>query len=99
KIKVIGGRSHPGADGKPLCRKNKLAEEVASAGGEVYPSLCARTKGKEEERCEHYETCPYIAQFTPSDVTIYTHAHLPLRRTRLESALPELAVIDEAFFT
>src|SRR5438552_3815737 len=51
KLKVIAGRSHPGSDGKPLCKKHKLAEEVAKAGGEVYSSLCARKKGSGQERC------------------------------------------------
>jgi hypothetical protein len=98
KVKAMAGRSHPGADGKPLCKKYKLAEEIARAGGEVYASLCSHEKGGAEERCQHYASCPYIAQFTPADVTIYTHAHLPLARMRLEPGVPDLAVIDESFF-
>ena len=98
-VKVVVGRSHKRADRKPMCKKHELAEEVANAGGEVYASLCAKDRGKRgEERCPHYDTCPYIAQFAPSDVTIYTHAHLPLQRSQLEAGVPEIAVIDESFF-
>ncbi len=97
-VKVIGGRNHAGPDGKPLCKKHKLAAEIASAGAEVYSSLCAKKKGKGEERCQHYARCRYIAQFTPAQVTIYPHAYLPLERMRLEPAVPDLAIIDEAFF-
>jgi hypothetical protein len=98
-VKVVLGRSHKGADRKPMCKKHELAEEVASAGAEVYATLCAKNRGKpSEERCQHYDTCPYIAQFKSSDVTIYTHAHLPLQRSQLEAGVPEIAVIDESFF-
>ena len=97
-VKVMAGRSHPGPDGKPLCKKHQLAEEAARAGADVYGSLCARKKGGGEERCQYYATCSYIGQFTPADVTIYTHAHLPLERMRLEPGVPELAIIDESFF-
>lgn len=97
-VRVIAGRSHSGANGKPLCRENKMAEAIAKAGGEVYPSLCSRKKGKKLEQCRHYGTCPYINQFAPARVTIYTHAHLPLPRMRLEGGVPEVAVIDESFF-
>ena len=97
KVNVIAGRSHPGTDGKPLCKKHRVAEEVARGGGEVYASLCARERGKREERCEYYESCPYIAQFTPAQVTIYPHAYLPLERMRLEPGVPEIAIIDETF--
>ena len=98
KVKVIAGRSHLGGDGKPLCKKNKMAEEIARAGGEVYSSLCARKKGSAEERCQHYATCPYIDQFARTDMTFYTHAHLSLMRSRLEPQVPDIAVIDESFF-
>lgn len=98
-VKAIAGRGHVGADGNPLCRKHKVAEALAAAGGEVYTSLCAREKGKQVERCKHYDSCPYIQQFGPADVTLYTHAHLLLPRMRLEPKVPDVAIIDEAFFT
>ena len=97
-VKVVAGRSHLGTDGKPLCRKHEIAEEVARGGGEVYPSLCARVKGKSEVRCKYYDSCPYINQFSnPAQVTIYPHAYLPLERTRLEPGVPKTAIIDETF--
>lgn len=98
-VKAIGGRNHAGADGKPLCKKHKLAAEIASAGGEVYSSLCARKKGEGEERCQHYARCRYIAQFKPAQVTIYPHAYLPLQRMRLEPPVPDIAIIDETFLS
>ena len=97
-VRTVAGRSHFDANNKPLCKKHKLAKEVARVGGEVYSSLCARKKGSAVEQCRYYNTCPYIAQFKPAQVTIYTHSHLPLRRSRLESGVPDIAVIDESFF-
>ncbi len=97
-VKVIGGRSHPGPDGEPLCKKHELAEKVAQAGAEVYSTLCAQEKGKVVERCEHYAMCPYIAQFEPAQVTIYPHAYLTLNRMTLEPPVPAIAIVDETFF-
>jgi hypothetical protein len=98
-VTVIAGRSQPDATGKPLCAKHKLAEDVAKAGSEVYSSLCEKKSRTNVERCQHYATCPYITQFIkPADVTIYTHAHLPLERNRLEPNVPDFAIIDERFF-
>lgn len=103
RVVVIAGRSHPGADGNPLCRKHKLAEGVARAGGDVYGSICSKkrvvAKTTAFERCQYYTACPYIAQFRPADVTIYPHAYLPLRRMKLEPAVPDIAVIDESFYS
>ena len=98
-VHVVAGRSHPGPNGKPLCAKHKLAEDVARAGGEVYASLCRREKSKTVEQCSHYATSPYIAQFGPADVTIYPHAYLPLQRMKLEPGVPDVAVIDESFYS
>lgn len=98
KVKVVAGRSHVGPDGNRLCKKHQAAEEIARVGGDVYGSLCALKNGGREQRCRHYQTCPYINQFTPSQVRIYPHAYLPLQRTRLEGDVPDTAVIDESFF-
>ena len=98
-VNVIAGRSHIGDNGKPLCKKHELAEQIARAGGEVFASLCKRKKGKADELCPHYASCPYIAQFTPAEVTIFTHAYIPPQRTGLEPGVPKLAIIDESFFT
>jgi hypothetical protein len=98
-VKVVGGRSHLAADGQPLCRKYQLAADVAAAGGDVSSALCGARKDKPEERCEYYESCPYIAQFIkPSQVTFYPHAYLALERMRLEGPPAKIAVIDESFF-
>ena len=98
--KVIGGRGHLGTDGQPLCRKDDLASEVAAAGGDVSSALChARGgKGESDRRCPHYDSCAYIAQFKPTQVTFYPHAYLGLERMRLEADPPRFAVIDESFF-
>lgn len=101
-VAAIAGRSAPGINGKPLCKKHKLAEQVAGAGGEVYRSLCKRERVQKGQRvyetCRHYKTCAYIQQFQTTDITVYSHAYLPLTRSRLEGPAPDYAVIDESFF-
>ena len=99
-IVQICGRSHVGAVGQPLCRKDDLAQEVIKAGLSVFPTLCERqqTKNMPPLRCEHYESCPYIAQFRPADVLIFTHSHLTLLRSSLETWVPHTAIIDESFY-
>ncbi len=101
-VVAISGRSALGTNGKPMCKKHKLAAEVAAAGGEVYSSLCKKEykrKGNTVfEHCKHYTTCAYINQFEPADIAIYSHAYLPLIRSSLEGPSPDYVVIDESFF-
>ena len=101
RVVVIGGRSAVGNDGKPLCKKYKLADELSRAGVQVFPHLCRRDNGKNKPAtlCQYYQYCNYIKQYQPADVYIYTHAHIPLRRNSLESWHPANVVIDESFFT
>lgn len=98
RVNVIAGRSHVGTSGVPMCAKHTVAEELARVGASIYASMCERKQGTGFQRCQHYAACPYIQQFTAAEVSIYTHAHLPLRRTKLEQGVPEFVVIDESFF-
>ena len=45
-VKVIGGRNHAGPDGKPLCKKHKLAAEIAAAGGRFTAPSAPRKRAK-----------------------------------------------------
>lgn len=93
-VRVIGGRSHEGADGKPLCSRHQIATKISQAGQSVYTRLCRSSGG---ELCNAYIGCQYIDQFEAGRVFIYTHAHLPLDRGMLDARVPDLVVIDEGF--
>lgn len=96
RVQVIGGRNHQTPGGKPLCSRYKIAAQISKAGQSVYTRLC-RTSGGDQ--CQFYGECPYIEQFYGANVYIYTHAYLPLDRGLLDARVPELVVIDEAFFS
>jgi len=95
-VTVIQGRTYHPEDGTPLCRKYKAAEKFGESGVSTYKSLCRNDAG---EQCEYFEGCPYLAQYKPStQVRIYTHAHLPLKRGLLDKELPDFAIIYESFW-
>jgi hypothetical protein len=95
----IAGRSFSEPGGRPMCRKHKVAEELAARGAPVFPHLCYRERrGQSPVKCKYYDECPYISQFAAADVYVYTHAHLTLPRTVLEGWTPRSVIIDEAFF-
>jgi len=95
-VTVIQGRTYQSEDGTPLCRKYKAAKRLGESGVSTYKSLCRNDAG---EQCEYFEDCAYLAQFkTATQVRIYTHAHLPLKRGLLDKELPDFAIIDESFW-
>lgn len=98
RVGVIAGRSHKDSSGTPMCQKYLLAEQIAKAKLSVFPTLCEVKQRKQITRCQFYSGCPFIKQFQNLDVAIYTHAHLPLERSRLDLAIPDHVVIDESFF-
>ena len=97
---VIRGRGQQLADGTPMCRKADLAEEVARVGQNVYKTLCfkAGEEGADDEKCEHYDSCPYIRQLQDQGpaVRFLPHAYLFIEETRLPEA--DINVIDERFW-
>ncbi|MFO1199037.1 MAG: hypothetical protein U1E86_18920 [Burkholderiaceae bacterium] len=93
-VTVIAGRQHIMSNGKPMCAKADTAAALAHAGVDINTSLCE----SKTSACPYRANCPYIGQFAPATVTIYTHAHLPLHRSRLEPRPPDKVVIDEGFF-
>ena len=97
---VIRGRGHEPVAGEPMCKKHLQAAELSRKGWPVTPLLCVRSaQGWGTMQCAHYDTCPYIAQFSKTaKVLIYTHASLPLNRGVLESKAPDIAIIDESFW-
>ena len=100
RVVVIKGRDALDVKGNPLCQRQTAAAQLTQAGLSVYPHLCRQSagKGKAPVACPHYHTCAYIAQYQAADVYIYTHAHLPLTRSELETWQPHGVVIDESFF-
>lgn len=105
RARVIGGRSYKAANGQPLCLKHKVANKIASVGGNVYPLLC---KNKDAQ-CEYFENCAYLAQMDDpetldhdemfkvlTEVKVMTHEHLFLR-TKEQFLPPGLVIIDESF--
>jgi hypothetical protein len=93
-VRVIGGRNHEAADGKPLCSRHQIAAKISQAGQSVYTRLCRSSGG---ELCNAYIGCKYIDQYEAGSVFIYTHAYLPLDRGMLDARVPDLVVIDEGF--
>jgi hypothetical protein len=97
RVLQIQGRSARRGDGY-MCAKADIAEDVAKAGLPVSKTLC-NGEGDSAfgvvERCEHYDSCPYIQQLadTAPGVRIMSHQYLPLPRGGMPT--PDLVVIDE----
>jgi len=94
----IHGRNQvvKGQDGEEIiyCKRNDVAQEMIAAGVSVSDNLC----GKDDNKCEFYDTCPYIQQFkTKADFVVTTHANLALGHNSLE-AKPAKVIIDESFY-
>ena len=96
-VTVIRGRDRTGDDDHPLCRKNKAAGRMSAAGVNVRKNLCG-IDSPPSERCEHFEGCPYLAQFQnlQSGVRVMAHNYLFLNRVQ-ELDEPDFIIIDEAF--
>ena len=108
RARVMRGRSH-GAPDEPMCAKWAFAEEVAQRGLPVRTTLCERTRKKPNvdgeksepiiERCEHFDACPYIAQFQDlrPAIRIWPHEYLALPRP---AGVPDpgFVVVDERFW-
>lgn len=97
RVVVIKGRDQLGSSGQPLCNRHSLANDVASKGISIFPTLCTRKGPGGPEVCRHYEYCGYISQYQRCNIRIYTHAHLLVARTMLDKDLPQVVVIDEDF--
>ena len=51
-------------------------------------------------KCEFFEQCEYLEQFDDkTQVRIFTHASLALDRGYLDKKRPDMAIIDESFFS
>lgn len=94
-VRVILGRSAKGDDGKPMCRKPKLAERVGKLGMNVKKAICKNA----EQQCEHYGKCPYMRQVDGLDsggvIILMAHSYL---FTDPPDGVPaaDLVVIDES---
>jgi len=98
---VFRGRGVDHPSGVPMCRKRDLAELVARAGQNVSTTLCHRkAKGSNpEEKCEFYDTCPYIAQMRDAGAGVRFMAHQYGFLPKPEAVpAPRLTIIDESFW-
>jgi hypothetical protein len=100
RVQVIRGREKKLADGSTLCAKADEAGKVARAGFSVWDHMCRRVDPEtgQEEVCEHFATCPYVAQFDDPEPAVRIMAHesmfLP-RNGNMPKA--QAVVIDESF--
>lgn len=98
RVQIIRGREHVG-HGTAMCAKADIVRQIARAGHEVWGHLCERRrKDGNIELCEHYHSCPYVAQFrdTSPAVRIMTHDYLFIKRSaRLPK--PDAIIVDESF--
>ena len=85
-----------------LCKRPAYVKSLETSGVSVYQHAC---RSQDDERCEHWNDCPYIAQFfspeigdaLTNQVRIYVHNYLALKRNPLMDD-PDLVIIDESFF-
>ena len=101
RVIVLRGRGTTDKPERALCKKTKLAEQVAKAGLNVMGTLCRLRGhgGEAAEECEFAPRCPYLAQFrdTAPAVRIMPHANLFVVRNQ-DLPTPDLVVIDERFW-
>ncbi len=102
-VVVIRGRTKVGDSGEEACKKSELVNAINNYGYNIYKSVCKGDTLTEKKQCEFFEgekQCAYLEQFrTDTQVRIFTHTSLPLRRSALDKKIPDLAIIDEGFFT
>jgi hypothetical protein len=94
-VRPIRGREFKTRQG-PMCEKHELAGKIARAGLSVGAHLCRREHDDgPPELCEHYQSCPYIAQFRDQRpaVRVLSHEYLAIPAVALPE--PDLVVVDE----
>lgn len=95
EVKCIRGRRYEANDGTTPCLKPYLVKALEDLKLPVRWNACYRST---EQKCEHYESCPYWQQFTTnlwkSEIRIMPHAYLGLPRND-DLSEPNLVVIDE----
>lgn len=98
-IQVIKGRTYGSEGTKPLCKKHTAAKKLGAYGVSTYKFLCRNDEGVNDLKCEYFDDCAYLAQFKRStQIRIYAHAYLTLKRGLLDKEYPDLAIIDESFW-
>lgn len=102
QVRVIRGREYVQPDGEAMCAKALESRQVASAGFSVWEHMCRRQDPEtgEYETCEHFGSCPYVAQFDDPEpaVRIMAHENLFLPRNG-GLPKPHAVIIDESFHT
>jgi hypothetical protein len=100
RVKVIRGREKELTDGSTMCAKADEAGKVARAGFSVWESMCRRVDSEtgNEEVCEHFATCPYVAQFDDPEPAVRIMAHESMFLPRNSGMpKPQAVIIDESF--
>ena len=100
RVQVIRGREYERPDGSTMCAKAEEAKEVAKAGFSVWETMCRRVDPEtgNEEVCEHFATCPYVAQFDDPEPAVRIMAHEAMFLPRNSGMpKPQAVIIDESF--
>lgn len=94
RVVVLKGRTHVDPKNGSLCKKSELISSIQKYGYNIYQDVCLG--------CEFFSPpfqCDYLKQCDDStQVLILTHTHLHLNRN-LDKKMPDMAIIDERFFT
>lgn len=97
RVQVIRGRTHSDKDNQPLCHKHDVVSKLAGSDISIYTNICETCDFC--KKTEQHDRCSYLEQFKDdTQVRIFTHAYLPLKRGYLDSKFPDLAIIDESFY-
>lgn len=99
-IRQIQGMTDREGTDASLCIRPAYVHALVKNGISVRPNACARN---EQDRCAHYDVCPYWAQFRTAPLSVgslrvYSHANLKFPRQETEPE-PDLVVIDESFLS
>lgn len=83
-----------------MCLRPKLIEEARSKGLTEGMAICRKGRGENEERCPHWDICPWVQQWSGVDpeqpivrCMAHSYLHLPDGSGR---GRPALHVVDEA---
>lgn len=91
-VVVIQGRNYSDGDCDALCADANFIRSIQEYGYNIYKDVC--------QECRFFDGCGYLGQFdSGSNVRIFTHASLAIPRGFLDSKHPDMAIIDESFFS
>jgi hypothetical protein len=89
--RVIRGRTHRDKDGDTLCKKPEAVEAVAGHVQSIQKAVCK----SETSRCEHYDYCPYYAQFQARSHVYFMSYEYAFQPRNPRIFPPDMLIIDE----